>query len=286
MRPNSKNLKNSKNFFFLILILILIIAAFAAGVWQTQRAQQHQTAADAALNAVANDSQRAVLRGRWVKNADDTTIIVAPRIINAVAGVWVVSLWQNAGNDQENGSIVPVLRGWLPYIAAGTPPKIPLLFDAKPTDLSQPLILRGTWVKDLPKVYALSNTQPTQLGTTTPWINYDAALHLALYDKTALTKKTKDKSKNNTENTAENNEASPTIFVQLAATNPADETSAAAPWRRENPAPPAATWQTRADKSRGYAVQWFGLAGVGLIGLCVMLFRRKQRRQGNQGEAV
>jgi cytochrome oxidase assembly protein ShyY1 len=133
-----------------------------------------------------------------------------------------------------------VHRGW---IVQKNVLEKPLLAHLTPETVA----LQGQLVPALARAFELTSPKYSELGL---WQNHDVAAHSKL------------------------------LGVQLdnavLVLSPASQDAEAKTFKRDNPANAEKQWQEKADKNLGYAVQWLGLALVGLFGLLWMLVIHKK----------
>ncbi len=223
-----------------VLLLLLSILASLAAVWQWQRSQYHLQKADTAtaqLLQPRNMNTDAVLSasyvtvtGRWLA---DSTTFVSPRMMDGRMGAQAISVLayiNSAGNSQH----IAVQRGWAAQESPTVAPNLPPL-----TQL--PVRLQGELVEALPKALELKSIPPTRLGL---WQNYDTTTHARLV-KVSL---------------------DPQVLILL----PSSPDLEAQQLRRVPAQQTIDTLRQKANTNQGYALQWLGLALVGLIGLAWM----------------
>ncbi len=214
------------------LLMLLALTASAAAVWQWQRSQYH-----AALSQQVQAPQR--VTGVWLP---DSTVYIAPRMMDARMGAWAVSVLQTA-DTKGLSSYIAVQRGWAQQIRPDAPPYLAPLS-------TQTVTLQGNWVNALPNAYALGQQTHAALGV---WQNYDAKAHAQLL----------------------NIALAPQILV-LSADSPDAERGVL---RRSSAQKELNFFAEKADKNRGYAAQWLGLAIVGVGGLAWMWRGRKRKTE-------
>jgi cytochrome oxidase assembly protein ShyY1 len=222
-----------------LLAVLTLIACFAA-IWQWQRSSYHESLVQStiqkqqlvrSLNTDVNSSiSRVTVNGRWLSNS---TTFVTPRVIEGRMGAWVISILAYVDSSGES-RFLAVHRGWA---AQGQVNQAPRLM---PLSLG-PVALQGDLVSVLPKSYELKPFNPSELGL---WANYDLASHASVL-KLKL---------------------EPAILQVSPESRDPDSQQL----RRVSSVQLVAALEQKAASNRGYAVQWLGLALVGLFGLAWM----------------
>lgn len=233
------------------LLVILTLVAVAAAVWQWQRSQFHSALSQTALkqlltpidlnqslsNTPANAADFLRVQGQWLP---DSTVYISPRMQGGRMGAWAVSMLRYLDSSGAQ-YYIPVDRGWAAQNAPNALPNLAAL-------TQQSITLQGHLLAKLPSAYALSNVKPTAMGL---WANYDAQQHAELLRLDPAKVKP--------------------FVLQLSPDSPDAE---AATMHRTSAAQTQAHWAEKSDKNRGYALQWLGLACVGLFGLAWMWRKR------------
>jgi cytochrome oxidase assembly protein ShyY1 len=223
-----------------VLLVVLTSIAVAAAVWQWQRSEYHAVKATVAVAQLAqpqnlntdtaSSATYVTVTGTWLP---DSTTFISPRLMNGQMGAQVVSVLAYIDSKGAMQHIA-VQRGWAAQSSPTVAPAVAGL-------ISSSVNLTGELVAALPRAFELKALTPSRLGL---WQNYDATAHTELVKTTLL----------------------PKILVLLP-TSPDFEREQL----RRIPAQQAIDMLTqKADSNRGYALQWLGLALVGLIGLVWM----------------
>jgi cytochrome oxidase assembly protein ShyY1 len=233
------------------LLLVLTLTAGAAAVWQWQRYQYHMALVQAAVdqsvtphnlnNQALPVAGPVMVAGRWLK---DSTVYVSPRMMDGRMGAWVVTVLQFDDVVGQSRHIA-VHRGWLAQTQPNQVPALPALPIGS-------VALQGEWVAALPRAYELQSKQPAALGL---WQNHSVAAHSAILKLPLL----------------------PQVMVLSPSSPDAD-----AQLLRRVPAQQAIdNLRQKAASNQGYAVQWLGLALVGLFGLAWMWHSRLKSNESN-----
>lgn len=231
-----------------LLLMVLSVLAFAAAAWQWQRSHYHdalaaQVQAQQLANVRVNLNLAPTAAGGAVTVVQGTwvqnsTVFVSPRIWAGISGSWLVGVLAYSRNGQTH--YVAVHRGWARQTVVNTPPQLPPLPRGVVT-------LEGVPVAGLGRAYELSKAVYKTLGL---WQNYDLTAHSKLLGLV--------------------------LDEPILVLTPSSRDTEAAMLVRQNPAQSEQQWVQKADTNRGYAVQWLGIACVGVVGLMWMF--RSQRR--------
>jgi cytochrome oxidase assembly protein ShyY1 len=235
--------------FIPLLLALLTVCASAAALWQWQRAQFHtelaqvtaqQQQAPINLNTDKDSgASQARVTGHWLQGS---TVFVSPRIMDAQMGALAVSVLKYT-DPQGQAHNIAVQRGWAPQTQPLQAPTV------APLSLSEVTLL-GQRVDALARSFELKTMPLTTLGI---WTNYDVAAHGAVL----------------------NIALDPRLLVLSDTSADADTLQL-----RRVPAQHAiATLTQKAASNRGYALQWLGLALVGVFGLAWMWRNRLKAKQ-------
>jgi cytochrome oxidase assembly protein ShyY1 len=223
-----------------LLLGLLTVCACAAALWQWQRAQFHtelaqvtaqQQQAPINLNTDKDSGASHVrVKGVWLQGS---TVFVSPRMMDARMGALAVSVLKYT-SPQGQAHYIAVQRGWAPQPQPLQAPAV------APLSVSEVTLL-GQRVEALARSFELKTMPFTALGI---WANYDLAAHGAVLNIVLDSR-----------------------ILVLSDTSP----DADAQQLRRVPAQQAiAALSQKAASNRGYALQWLGLALVGVFGLAWM----------------
>lgn len=262
MMPGKTFNRKKTRWWLAIGLLFALAAAFVSlGNWQMNRAQERRviaetinTGQDATIVTLSTHStiagllpwQPATVTGTW---RPELSFLLDNRNLEGNPGLWLATPL-----ELEPDRLLLVLRGWVarPIAQYNALPSI-----AEP---SGPVDIEGEVATHIPRLYSLGKEAPMQfIGT--------AALGV---DERTTTLPLKDLPRRQNVSITELSEDSGRSFLPfvLLQTSAVTDDLLVRQWPKPS---------IDADKNVGYALQWFGFAGIALVAIGVLLWRMPRR---------
>lgn len=243
------------------LLVILTVVFISLGNWQLNRAQERRVIAETITTG--QDATIVTL------SAHSTLEDLLPWQAASVSGVWQPALsflldnrnldgkpglWLATPLALEPGRLLLVLRGWVPRPIAQ--------YNALPT-IAAPagsVTIEGELATHVPRLYSLGEEEP---------LRFIEATDLAFEEKLTMLPLENLPRRQNV-SLSELSELTSQKFLPLVLLQAPGETDG--PLVRQWPKP-----SVDADKNVGYAIQWFGFAGIALVAIGILIWRLSRR---------
>jgi surfeit locus 1 family protein len=263
MSGKTFNRKTTRWWLAISLLVILTVVFVSLGNWQMNRAQERRLIAqtitagqDATIVTLSTDStldgllpwQPATVTGTW---RPELSFLLDNRNLDGKPGLWLATPLA-----LESDRLLIVLRGWLARPIGQ--------YNALP-EISVPMglvTIEGEVATHIPRLYSLGQEAS---------ISFIEATRLAIDEQTTkLPLKDLPRRQNvSVEELSDDTDHAflPFVLLQTSDTDLADDLMV-----RQWPKP-----SIDADQNVGYAIQWFGFAGIALVAIGVLLWRMPRR---------
>jgi|UniRef100_UPI0040473249 surfeit locus 1 family protein len=254
--------RNTTRWWLAIGFLLILATVFVSlGNWQLNRAQERRVIAqtitsgqDASILTLSTQStlegllpwQRATVTGSW---RPELSFLLDNRNLDGRPGLWLATPL-----ELEPGRLLLVLRGWLAR-PIGQYNALPAI-----TAPNGPISLEGEVATHVPRLYSLGEEAPIQ------WMD-NQALTIREGETTLALKDLPRRQNVSIAELSDDLDQAFMPFVLLQTSAVADDV-----FVRQWPKP-----SIDADKNVGYAIQWFGFAGIALVAIGVLLWRMPRR---------